>query len=331
MDPVTHALTCVALDRAGLRRVSRQALPILVASGVAADLDLLSYFGGAASYLRLHDTLLHSLLGSTIVALAVAFAFWLPGRRNAKSPLRFRPVLLLSAIGAAAHLILDLASFGGVRLLWPFSGRWFAWDFVSDLDLWILAILLIGLLLPGLFRMVSEEIGAKKKGQAPSKMAIAALALVALYVGLRADMHQAAVQALLSRDYHGRVPLLAGAFPDSTSPFSWRGVVDTQNTIETLEVDVGPEASLDPEASLTHFKPDNSQVLEAARRSPVARSFLAYAQFPLAEAEDLDSGYRVTLRDMRFPAQSDAAGNMIAIIELDQQLRVRDERLEFTR
>jgi inner membrane protein len=331
LDPVTHALTSIALDRAGLRRVSRQALPILVVSGVAADLDLLSYFGGASSYLRWHDTLLHSLFGSAVVAVAVALAFWVPGRRNAKSPLRFRAVLLLCAIGAAAHLILDLANSDGVQLLWPFSGKWYAWDFLSGLDLWILAILLIGLLLPGLFRMVSEEIGAKKKGQAPSKMAIAALALVALYVGLRADMHASAVQALLSRDYHGRVPLLAGAFLDSTSPFSWHGVVDTQNTIETVEVGVGPEASLDPEASLTHFKPDNFQVLDAARRSPVARRFLAYAQFPIAEIENLDGGYRVTMRDMRFPAQSDAAGNLVAVIELDQRLAVRDEQIEFTR
>lgn len=330
MDPVTHALTSIALDRAGLRRVSRQSLLILVASGVAADLDLLSYLGGPSSYLRWHDTLLHSVLGTAIVALAVAFAFWLSGRRNAKSPLRFRPVLVLSVIGAAAHLILDLATASGVQLLWPFLGKWFAWDLLNELDLWILAILLIGLLLPGLFRMVSEEIGAKKKGKAPSKMAIVALVLVALYIGLRAEMHHAAVQALLARDYHGRFPLLAGAFPDSTSPFSWRGVVDTQNTIETLDVGVGPFESLDPESSLTHFKPDGTKALDAARRSALARRFLAYAQFPIAEVEELDSGHRVTLRDMRFSSQSDATGNLIAIIELDQQYEVRDARIEFT-
>ena len=330
MDPVTHALTSLALDRAGLRRVSRQSLLILVASGVAADLDLLSYLGGPSSYLRWHDTLLHSVLGTAIVALAVAFAFWLPGRRNATSPLRFRPVLALSVIGAAAHLILDLATSSGVQLLWPFQGKWFAWDLLNELDLWILAILLIGLLLPGLFRMVSEEIGAKKKNKAPSKMAIVALVLVTFYIGLRAEMHHAAVQALLSRDYHGRFPLLAGALPDSTSPFSWRGVVDTQNTIETLDVGVGPFESLDPESSLTHFKPDGTKALDAARRSTLARRFLAYAQFPIAEVEELDSGHRVTLRDMRFPSQSDATGNLTAIIELDQQYEVRDARIEFT-
>jgi inner membrane protein len=261
--------------------------------------------------------------------VAIATILWLAWRKNARVPLRFGPVLLLSAIGASTHLLLDLATADGVQLFWPFRSGWIAGDWLSGIDAWILAILLIGLLLPGLFRLVSEEIGAKKKHRAPSKMAIAALVIVALYVGLRANMHQAAVQGLLSRDYHGRVPLVADAFPDSTSPFSWHGVVDTSNTIETVEVETGPAEALDAEASITHFKPENSTALDAARRAPLARRFLTYARFPMAEIESLDSGYRVTIRDMRFPAQSDAAGNLIAVIELDQQLAVRDETIQF--
>lgn len=330
MDPVTHALASAALDRAGLHLLSRRSLLILIASGVAADLDWLSSFLGAGSYLRWHDALLHSLLGSAILAVVMATIFWLACRNDAKSPLRFRPVLLLCAIGASAHLLLDLATAGGVRLLWPFQPRWIAFDWLPEIDAWILAILLIGLLLPGLFRLVSEEIGAKKKGRAPSKMAIASLVIVALYVGLRAEMHSSAIQALLSSDYHGRTPLVAGAFPDSTSPFSWYGVVDTSNTIETLQVNVGPSASLDAETSITHFKPESSVALDAARRAPLARIFMAYARFPMAEVEDLDSGYRVTIRDMRFAARSDSAANMAAIIELDKSLAVRDARIEFT-
>ena len=329
MDLFTHALTSAALDRAGLRMLSRQSLPILIASGVAADLDLLSYFGGASAYLRWHDTILHSLLGSAIVAVAVAMIFWFAWRKNAKAPLRFGPVLLLSSIGAGAHLLLDLATVNGVQLFWPFRAGSIGSDWLNGIDAWILAILVVGLLLPGLFRLVSEEIGVRKKGNAPSKMAIAALVVVALYIGLRAEMHASAVQELLSREYHGRIPLTAGAFPDPTSPFSWYGVVNTPNTIETLEVRAGPAGSLDADSSLTHFKPDNSQALDAARRAPLARRFLAYARFPIAEIDSFDGGFRVTLRDLRFPGGSDAAGNMAAVIELDQRLAVRDEEIQF--
>lgn len=330
MDPVTHALTSVALDRAGLCRISRLALPILVASGVAADLDLLSYFGGAAFYLRVHDTLFHSLLGSAIIAVGVALAFWIPGRRNTKSPLRFRLVLLLCVIGAAAHLLLDLTTTSGVQLFWPFSGRWFAWDLQTNIELWILGILLAGLLLPSLFRLVTEEIGMRKNKNRPSKAALAALVMLVLYIGLRAYMHHSAVQTLLSEDYHGRMPLVAGAFPNPTSPFSWRGVVNTSNTIETVNVNTGPGASLYSETSITHFKPVEVAPLDAARHAPFAQRFLAYAQFPMAEVDELTDGYRVTLRDMRFSQDSDAAGNLIAIIQLNSHLNVTSEEIQFS-
>jgi inner membrane protein len=330
VDPVTHALASAALDRAGLHRKSRLALPILVVSGVVADLDLLSYFGGANFYLRVHDTLFHSLLGSVMVAFAVALAFWIPGRRNPKSPLRFGPVFLLCVIGMAAHLILDLATTSGVQLFWPFSGRWFAWDFLADIDIWILAILLAGLLLPGLFRLVTEEIGMRKKGNRPSMAAVAALVLVALYIGLRADMHFDAVQTLLSQDYHGRLPLVAGAFPNPTSPFAWRGVVNTANTIETIRVDTGPGASFYSETSITHFKPVEAAPLDAARHTSLGRRLLAYAQFPMAEVEDLTDGFQVTLHDMRFESDSDSPGNLAAIITLDSHLEVRSEEIRFT-
>jgi inner membrane protein len=330
LDPVTHALTSLALDRAGLRRVSRLSLPILVTSGVAADVDLLSYFGGAAFYLRMHDTLFHSLLGSAMIAVAVALAFWIRGRKNGKSPLRFAPVFLLCVIGAAAHVLLDLTTTSGVQLFWPISGRWIAWDLLTNLDLWILAILLVGLLLPSLFRLVTEEIGMRRNRNRPSKAALAALVMAGLYIGLRGYMHHAAVQTLLSEDYHGRVPLVAGAFPNPTSPFSWRGVVNTSNTIETVRVNTGPGASFYAESSISHFKPVEAAPLNAAQHAPDARRFLAYAQFPMAEVEQLTDGWRVTLRDMRFSADSDAAGNLTALIQLDSHLDVTSEEIQFT-
>ncbi|HEV2224983.1 MAG TPA: metal-dependent hydrolase, partial [Candidatus Acidoferrales bacterium] len=109
MNPITHALTAAALDRAGLRRVSRMAMPILIVSGVAADLDLLSYFGGANAYLHYRYALLHSIVGAPILAIVIALAFWRAARGNQTTPLRFSRVLLLCVIGIAAHLLLDVA------------------------------------------------------------------------------------------------------------------------------------------------------------------------------------------------------------------------------
>lgn len=318
----------VALDRAGLRRVSRMALPILIVSGVAADLDLLSYFGGANAYLHYRYAVLHSFVGAPILAILIALAFWLASRRN-QAPLRFSRVLLLCVIGIGVHILLDVATADGVQLLWPFRARWFSWDLLSGVDPWILAVLAAGLLLPALFHLVSEEIGSKKKRQRPSKGAIAVLVIAALYIGVRAEMHGTAVQTLLGQDYHGATPLVAGAFPDSASLFLWRGVIDTKNTIEVVSVPVGGGDIFDASSSLTHYKPGSSPAIDAARDAPLAQEFVRYARFPLADMENTAHGYRVTLRDFRFPEDADTPDNMIAVIELNANFTLRAQEVEF--
>ena len=47
MEPVTHALTSLALARVGQRRLPRFGTAMLVVAGVAPDLDYASYLGGA--------------------------------------------------------------------------------------------------------------------------------------------------------------------------------------------------------------------------------------------------------------------------------------------
>ena len=328
MDPITHAIAAAALDRAGLRRVSRMSMAILVVAGIAPDLDRLSYFGGARAYFHFHYALLHSIAGGGVLAVVIAAIFWRIGRRNAAAPLRFSRVLLLCAIGITVHILFDLATADGVQLLWPFRVRWFSWDVLPNIDPWILGLLLAGLLLPSLFHLVSEEIGERKKKRKASKGAITALVLVALYIGARVELHSTAIELLLTHDYHGAAPMVAGAFPDSASPLFWRGVVDTPNTIEEVVVPVGGDV-FDPNSSLTHHKPANSPALDAARNAPLAKQFLRYAPFPLADLENLADGYRVTLRDFRFPDDADTPDNLVAVIDLDSHFAVRRQTVEF--
>jgi hypothetical protein len=192
-----------------------------------------------------------------------------------------------------------------------------------------LAVLTAGLLLPALFHLVSEEIGSKKKRARPSKGAIAVLVIVVVYIGVRAEMHDTAVQMLLAPDYHGAMPLAAGAFPDSASLFLWRGVLDTKNTIEVVSVPIGSSDVFDANSSLTHYKPGSSPAIDAARSAPLAQEFVRYARFPLADLENTAEGYRVTLRDMRFPDDADTPDNLIAVIELNANFTLRAQEIQF--
>ena len=328
MEPVTHALASLLLARAGQKQLPRCGAAMLVVSGVASDLDYLSYFGGASAFLRVHRTLLHSIVGSAVLALIVAGLFYLLDHKRPQkasgsppSPLPFLPALAVCVVGGAAHVLLDLASGIGVRLLWPFRQGWIAWDVAANLDPWILLILALGIFLPELFRLVSEEIGERKTGPRGQGAAVIALLLLLLYLGTRTDLHSRAIDLLNSREYHGTPPLAVGAFPVSLSPFLWRGIISTDNTIQEAEISLAPGSQFDPDQTVTHYKPQASAAVDAAQNMETAKRFLAYARFPLATLEQSDSGYRLSMHDMRFASNDASPDNIIAIVRLDPSLR----------
>jgi membrane-bound metal-dependent hydrolase YbcI (DUF457 family) len=337
VEPVTHALTSLVIARAAQKRLPRFGTAMIVVSGVAADLDFASYIGGPGAFLRLHRTALHSLLGSAVMVCVIAWIFCIADRRigrkasapNPSALLRFGPAVAACAIGAAGHLLLDLASGIGVQLLWPFHAEWYAWDLVANLDLWILLLLVAGLLLPQLFRLVGEEIGERKKKATGRTGAIVTLLILFVYLGARETLHSQATSLLLSREYHGREPLSAGSFPFSSTPLDWRGVVVTDNTVELVDVPVGPGAEFDPERSVTHYKPDDSPALEIAQTTPTAERFLKYARFPIANMMRVEDGYRIEIHDLRFAAGDNGLDNIYVRVDLDSGLRVTRQEFRF--
>jgi membrane-bound metal-dependent hydrolase YbcI (DUF457 family) len=334
VELVTHALTSLLLARTGQKHLPRFGTSMLIVSGVAADLDYLSYFGGASAFLRFHRAVLHSLLGSVVLACIVAGLFYLLDRNrpqnasaSAPSQLRFLPALAVCAVGICAHVLLDLASGIGVRLLWPFRHGWTAWDLITNLDPWILVILVLGIFLPELFRLISEEIGERTKGARGQGAAVIALLFLLLYLGTRADLHSRAIDVLNSHEYHGTPPLAVGAFPTFLSPFRWRGVISTDNTIQETEFSLDPSSQFDPDRTITHFKPRASAALGAAQNTETAKHFLAYARFPLATLEQSDSGYRFSMRDLRFAVNDAGPENIFAVMELDPRLNAVSQEL----
>jgi len=338
VEPFTHAFTSLALARAGHKRLPRFGAAMVVASGLAPDLDYASYFAGPAAFLRYHRTLLHSFAGLAAVAAAMAGVFWaldkrLPPEKIAQgktyAPLTFPRAFAACALGAAGHLLLDLSSGVGVQLLWPFRGGWTSWNLAANFDPWMLVLLVAGFLVPVLFRLVGEEVGERRKGPGGIRGAVVTLVLLGAYLGARAYLQSQAVALLLSREYHGGVPLSAGAFPESWTPFDWRGVVVTDNTIEDVEVPVGPDAAFDSDRSLTHHKPEDSPALDAAEKTRTAAEFLGYARFPMASVRRLEDGYRVEINDLRFaPGDTDPA-DVFARVDLDSGLQIRSEDFRF--
>lgn len=336
MEPVTHALASLALARAGQKQLPRFGTSMMVIAGVAADLDYASYFAGPGSFLRLHRAALHSIPGTVLIACVTAGVFCAIDRKRRTSaapsdavpPLSFMPALIVAAVGALGHVLLDLASGVGAQLFWPFHAHLYAWNLLTNLDLWILIVLLAGLLLPLLLRMVSEEIGDRQKRVRGRTGAILALAFIVVYVGARGVLHSEAVDLLQSREYRGQVALAAGAFPISWSPFDWRGVVVTDNTLEELDIAVGPHQQFDPDRSLTHYKPDDSPALRAGQQAESTQTFLQYARFPLARVARQEDGFRFELHDLQF-ADNTTLDDVFVRVEMDSTLHITKQQFLF--
>jgi inner membrane protein len=336
MELLTLVLISMALARATGTRLLRFGGAMLITSGITADLDLVSYFWGPVAFLRFHRTVLHSLLGSVLMCCILAAVFCLLDRAGKSTDsessvpkLGFVTALSVCIAGAAAHLILDVAGGVGVRLLWPFREGWQSWDLLPNFDLWILLLLVAGLSLPHLERLVSQEIG-ERSSAAPGRLAaIITLVLIVLYIGGRGMLHSRALDLLQSRDYHGQAPQRTGAFPFSSNPFAWRGLVSTPASIEEVNISLLPGAGFDPDRAASHYKPDQSAAIAAAQNTTDGKLFLNYARFPLAATEPLDRGSDLTLRDLRFAARDTSIEDLVLDVQLDANSQIIQQRLRF--
>jgi inner membrane protein len=348
VEPVTHFLFGANMGRAGLNRKTALATATLTLAAEAADLDVFSRFGGSAFGLNHHRGFTHSFLGVPLVAAAVVgfiYIFWrLRGRktRNPDLPLRWGLLFAYACLAGLSHILLDFTNSYGVRPFWPFSERWYSWDIVYIVEPVLVIALTLGLVVPVLFSLINEEIGARSKNRrAPVGRLAATLALITVfaYWGLSDHEHRRAVAALESRNYQGADPLSVSAYAHMTNPFRWYGVVETPAFFATMNVDsLAPE--VDPEAQMQiHYKPEETPITQAAKKTYLGRVYLSWAQHPITETEQLQNdpienkgaAYAVRFRDLRYDyAGSGARASLGAKVFLTRDLQVVDARFGIT-
>ena len=331
MDPLTHMLTGACISRAGLNRKTSLATLTLVLAAEMPDIDFLAYFGGPVFGFAHHRGITHTFLGlPAMAALALGMA-WVVHRllarwaRPRKTPPRWGLLYGYACLGGLSHILLDFTNSYGVRPFAPFYPRWFSWDIVSIVEPLLLLALLAGLIIPSLFGLIQEEVGARSAGLRGRGGAIFALACMLIIWGLRDFEHRRAIAALESRLYHDAEPIRVSAYPYNINPFVWYAVVETPDTFETMKVDsLTPE--VDPQGRVRiRYKPEETPASLAAKKSYLGRVYLDWAQYPMFEVEQRDSGemrYRVRFYDLRYDYPESPARLLNASVELNEQLRV---------
>lgn len=328
MDPLTHGLASFALKRAFFPKAERPILISMLFAGTLIDLDWLSSLLGPSAFLKWNGGPLHSIVASLILALLISFAI----RSYAKS----RGLLLQGALwwlapicAALLHIGMDALLSSGIKLFWPISQARIAVDWLPTFDLWILILIALGILVPELFRLVTDEIGAKSKKPRGQTGAILALALIAVYVVGRGMLHSSAALMIMERTYAGESPRRGAAFPDATSPFQWHAIVETQSALHFVQVPTGPRSNFDPESAVHIHKPEPSPMLDAAQSTEAAQQFLAAARFPKATVQKETEGYSVELRDLKYDVSGQTSRVVDADINLDNSSKVTLSHLEW--
>jgi inner membrane protein len=327
MDVVSHGLASYALTRAIFPRISRVATVGVILAGVAADLDAVSALFGPSTFLQWHRTYLHSFAAAVVLAALTSLIVFLLSRAQ---PVKdtFATLLLAALAASLLHVIMDFCQNQRLQLLWPFSPQRYSADLLADFDLWILVILIAGALLPQLFALVSEEIGAKSKAPRGRIAAILALAAVFIYIGGRFVLHGNALATLESRTYRREPARKIAALAESDSPLRWRGIVETERALHDVQLNLGAGASFDPDDGIVSYKPEPSPPLQAAQNTDDARRFLRFARFPKASIEKTETGYRLEIRDFAYPRDAHAR-HVMAVIETDPNAAVFNQELRW--
>jgi inner membrane protein len=299
VDNLTHTLAGAALGEAGLKRLSGLGMAALAIGANLPDLDVLAIPLGANLTFRRGWT--HGPLALLVlpVLLTVALVGWdrLQARRGkrpgARPPVRPRQLLLLSFVGVLSHPFLDWLNSYGIRLLMPFSERWFYGDSIFIVDPWIWLALGIG--------VFAARRRARRGGGDPRRMPRVSLALVGAYVLLMVlgsrSAHDHAVRHM--REAEGSTPLRVMAGPVPLDPTRRQLIYDMGGHYRFGTLRWRPGARVELEAAPLPTGADHPAARAALAEEPV-RDFLYWSRFPFFEVEDAAGATRVRVADARF-------------------------------
>ena len=311
MDNVTHTLVGLALAESGLKRRTRYATATLLLGSNLPDVDGFTYFvGSATDALAFRRGWTHGVLAMAVlpVLLTALMLGW--GRLRAHAagavPQKTDPgwLLALAAIGIVSHPLLDLLNTYGVRLLMPFSGRWFYGDVLFILDPWLWLVLGAGVILT---RRRARRAISEPAVHRPVRLALAASAAYILVMAISSRLGAQVVEARADGP-PARRTLVSPVF---VTPFRRVVVRDLGGEYEVGRLSFRPAPRYEPLArDPAGFDAPGAR---QAALAPEGTAFLTWARFPYFYAERRGDSVDVLISDMRYgrgPAGSWASVRM---------------------
>jgi inner membrane protein len=289
VDNVCHTLLGAACARAGFVQPTRFAAVTSMVAANLPDVDVLVFVTDVPS-VAFRRGWTHGVLAQAILPLALTGVMVWAGRsrwlqRANSEPPAFAPLLVLSYVGVLSHVFLDYLNNYGVRLLMPFSHRWFYGDalFIIDPWLWLLFAAAV---------MAGRRYHARR---ARVWLLAACVYIVCMMGSAFASRQHVADAWQLER---GRAPHALMVGPVPVNPFRKAVIIDDGERYQS-----GTFSWLPTRTTFTGSpvpKRSDHPAVAAARHDPRVAGILVWARFPFWEIRPVAGGQEVTVRDMRF-------------------------------
>ena len=299
MDNLCHTLAGAALGEAGLKTRTARAMATLMIASNLPDIDV-AVFATDTLAMSFRRGWTHGVLAMGILPVALAAAMWLwdgwrGGRTSSRAPqvaASFSGLLLLSFIGNWLHVLMDFLNSYGVRLLMPFSERWFYGDALYIVE-------------PLLYLTLGGAVVAGRwwgRGSTPSRrpaqigVALAGLYMVAM-VGANLWARSVVRDGLSRAGRPGETRFMVT--PVFANPFRREVIIDVGRRYEKGFLWFEPAPHFRPagygvDTNLTHP--------EAVRAATVPRAaaFLRWSRFPFFVFDETSGRTRIFLNDYRY-------------------------------
>ena len=286
MDNLCHSLVGMALSRAGLHRRTALATSTLVIANNLPDIDV-GIFATNTLAMSFRRGWTHGVLAQLTLPIALTGAILLYDRFRNQSSSSGRVVpsqiLLLSYLGVLLHVFMDFTNSYGVRLLMPFSERWFYGDALYIVDPWLYLMLGLGWWL-----------GKRNPRAARIGVALATIYVVAMLASnviARREVARGLARAGRPADTRFMVT------PVVVNPFRREVVIDVGDRYEKGNLWFDPRPHFRPAGFGIEKGLDNPGV-QPELQLPRARDFLRWSRFPFVQIDP--SQRAVWLNDYRY-------------------------------
>ncbi len=156
MDTITHAFAGAMLGKGLFSRrgpdpkaeylpQARVAIFTATIASAFPDIDVIAnlFLRDDMRMLKYHRYITHSILMMPLWAILIAALMWWLSRRVGAAPPSFALLWLVSVVGIASHILLDVATSFGTMIWSPFSRVRISWDIIFIIDFTFTALVLV--------------------------------------------------------------------------------------------------------------------------------------------------------------------------------------------